>query len=263
MQSEVKAGCLPTCSVATLWRLSKGSGWPKETQVKLREELRITGQTPGCSSQPIRRPVTVSRQWQQPARGTHCPPQTQSQPITPQASKWSLHPHSQVEGQTPQKRCWEFTSVSNGKPLQVGPWSGGPELNSQTWPWTLPVPHTSCGISGKLWTLSPSWKRRAVWCCCLAYLPGLLLLFSVVDCLTSFVTPWTVVRQAPLTMGFSRQEYCTSLPLASPGNLPDPGIEQGSPALAGRFFTSWATREAQNLFRVYELNLVKAFYLCM
>ena len=43
-------------------------------------------------------------------------------------------------------------------------------------------------------------------------------------------TPWTVACQAPLSMGFSRQEYWSELPLPSPGDLPDPGIEPGSPA---------------------------------
>ena len=46
-----------------------------------------------------------------------------------------------------------------------------------------------------------------------------------------FATPWTIAHQAPLSMGFSRQEYCSGLPFPSPGNLPDPGIEPGSPAL--------------------------------
>ena len=45
------------------------------------------------------------------------------------------------------------------------------------------------------------------------------------------VTPWTVARQAPLSMGFSRQEYWSGLPFPSPGNLPDPGIKPRSPAL--------------------------------
>ena len=48
-------------------------------------------------------------------------------------------------------------------------------------------------------------------------------------------------HQGPLSMGFSRQEYCSGLPLPSPGDLPDPGIEPVSlvsPALAGRFFTT-------------------------
>ena len=46
----------------------------------------------------------------------------------------------------------------------------------------------------------------------------------------SFATPWTVARQAPLSMGFSRQEYCSGLPFPSPGDLPDPRIKPVSPA---------------------------------
>ena len=44
-------------------------------------------------------------------------------------------------------------------------------------------------------------------------------------------TPWTVTYQAPLSMGLSRQEYWSGLPFPSPGYLPEPGIEPGSPAL--------------------------------
>ena len=43
-----------------------------------------------------------------------------------------------------------------------------------------------------------------------------------------FVTLWTVVRQVPLSMGFSRQEYWSGLPCPSPGDLPDPRIEPTS-----------------------------------
>ena len=46
-----------------------------------------------------------------------------------------------------------------------------------------------------------------------------------------FVTPWTVAYKGPLSMGFSRQEYWSGLPFPSPGDLPNPGIEPGSPAL--------------------------------
>ena len=46
-----------------------------------------------------------------------------------------------------------------------------------------------------------------------------------------FASPWTVACQAPLSMGFSRQEYWSGLPFPSPGDLPNPGIEPGSPAL--------------------------------
>ena len=46
-----------------------------------------------------------------------------------------------------------------------------------------------------------------------------------------FATPWTVAYQAPPSVGFSRQEYWGGLPFPSPGDLPNPGIEPGSPAL--------------------------------
>ena len=49
-------------------------------------------------------------------------------------------------------------------------------------------------------------------------------------CLT-LATPWTIARQAPLSMGFSRQEYWSGLPFPSPRDLPDSGIEPRSPAL--------------------------------
>ena len=45
-----------------------------------------------------------------------------------------------------------------------------------------------------------------------------------------FAIPRTVAHEAPLSMGFSKQEYWSGLPLPSPGDLPDPGIEPGSPA---------------------------------
>ena len=56
-----------------------------------------------------------------------------------------------------------------------------------------------------------------------------------------FVAPWTVACQAPLSIGFSRQEYWSGLPCPPPGELPDPGIEPTtltSLALAGKFFTT-------------------------
>ena len=64
---------------------------------------------------------------------------------------------------------------------------------------------------------------------------------------SDFVTPWTVAYQAPLFMGFSRQEYWIGLLFPSPGDLPNPGIEPmslTSPALAGEFFTTLTTQEA-------------------
>ena len=51
------------------------------------------------------------------------------------------------------------------------------------------------------------------------------------SCVPLFATPWTVAHQALLSMGFSRQEYQHGLPFPSPRDLPNPGIEPGSPAL--------------------------------
>ena len=53
----------------------------------------------------------------------------------------------------------------------------------------------------------------------------MLGLFSLVQFL---VTPWTVARQAPLSMGFSRQEYWSGVPCLPPGDLPNPGVEPES-----------------------------------
>ena len=65
-----------------------------------------------------------------------------------------------------------------------------------------------------------------------------------------FVTLWTVACQAPLSVGFSRQEYWSGLPCPLPGDLPNPGIEPASlmsPALTGEFFTTSATWEAPSI----------------
>ena len=61
-----------------------------------------------------------------------------------------------------------------------------------------------------------------------------------------FATPWTVARQAPLPMGFSRQEHWSGLPFPPPGRLPEPGITPvslASPALTDGFFTTSAIWE--------------------
>ena len=65
-----------------------------------------------------------------------------------------------------------------------------------------------------------------------------------------FATLWIVAHQAPLPMGFSRQEYWSGLPCPPPGGLPNPGIEPlslMSPALAGEFFIASTTLEAPAL----------------
>ena len=62
---------------------------------------------------------------------------------------------------------------------------------------------------------------------------GLLLLFSH-SVVSNSAAPQTVARQAPLSMGFPRQEYWSGLPFPSPGDLSDPGVEP----VAGSFFTT-------------------------
>ena len=62
------------------------------------------------------------------------------------------------------------------------------------------------------------------------------MLFSHSVISRSFVIPWTVARQGPLSSGFPRQEYWSGLPFPSSGHHADSGIKSASPALAGRFF---------------------------
>ena len=57
------------------------------------------------------------------------------------------------------------------------------------------------------------------------------------------MTPWVVACQVPLSMKFSRQNYWSGLPFPSPGDLPNPGVEPGCPALQAVSFTIWATRK--------------------
>ena len=85
-----------------------------------------------------------------------------------------------------------------------------------------------------------------------------------------FVTPWTVARQAPLSMGCPREEYWSGQPFPFPGDLPDPGIGSASPvspSLAGRFFFHRGTWKAQSyinrapsiLFSPFTASVTKNF----
>ena len=76
-----------------------------------------------------------------------------------------------------------------------------------------------------------------------AFWKGVCVL-SHFSCVQFFVTPWTVAHQAPLSMGFSRQEYWSGFSCPPPGDLSYPGIKPASlmsPALAAEFFTTSAT----------------------
>ena len=63
-----------------------------------------------------------------------------------------------------------------------------------------------------------------------------------------FATPWTVAYQAPPSMGFSWQEYWSGLPFPSAGDLPDPGIEPGSPAFQADTLTSEPPGKPTNVY---------------
>ena len=71
-------------------------------------------------------------------------------------------------------------------------------------------------------------------------------MLSCFSCLQLFETQWTVACQAPLSMGFPRQEYWSGLPFPPSGDLPDPGIEHVFPALADRFFITEPPGEASS-----------------
>ena len=96
-------------------------------------------------------------------------------------------------------------------------------------------------IVAKIWN-QPVYQMNGLRC-------GIYLHAWVLICFSHvqlFVTPWNVACQAPLSMGFSRQEYWSRLPCPPPGDFPDPGIKPESlmsPALAGGFFTTSATWE--------------------
>ena len=77
---------------------------------------------------------------------------------------------------------------------------------------------------------------------------------KLLSCVRLFATPWTVAYQASLSMGFSRQEYCSGLPFPSPGDLPNPGIEPGSPALQADVLTSEPPGKPQGLYKGRQIN---------
>ena len=99
----------------------------------------------------------------------------------------------------------------------------------------------------------PKRKKTRAW----EKLDGTFKIFLELPCSTKrtgtfsrvqlFATPWTVACQAPLSVGFSRQEYRIGLPFPPPGHLPDPSIEPTSLCVSytgSRFFPTGATWEA-------------------
>ena len=123
--------------------------------------------------------------------------------------------------------------------------------------WHLSVLSASCL---QPWNRSQSWpplRQAHKWSTPQSVLPevppeargwifsaALKLKMLVIQSYPTFLTPWTVPHQAPLSMGFSRQEYWSGLPCLSPGDLPNRRMKPASlmsPALAGGFFTASTT----------------------
>ena len=167
-----------------------------------------------------------------------------------------LHPH--LVSLLPFLYPWQLTSWNWWAKRQATVERGVSSQNICIWWCRVPSLATSLGM----W---PSYKL--IWCPDQGRTPDAWIphtggkkkwkcwLFS---CVQLFATPWTVAHQAPLCMGFPRQEYWTGLPFPSLGDLSDPGIESVSPALAGRFFYHWVTRKAP-IFSYCSLNTLGFF----
>ena len=107
------------------------------------------------------------------------------------------------------------------------------KCNALEFPWNHPLPPVPNPWKNDLpwnWSLAP--KRLGTHRLFLKDSWIILLLKCLLlSCVQFFVTPWIIVHQAPLSMGFPRQEYWSGLPFPSPGDKPDPGMELSSPAL--------------------------------
>ena len=107
--------------------------------------------------------------------------------------------------------------------------------------------------------LQPTWSCAPM-CACVC-----VCVCKLFSCVWISTTPWTVAHQTPLSMGFSRQEFCSGLPFPSPGGSSWPRDPTRVSRIPGRFFTVWATREALcssnlNIFPLFfELQDVRHF----
>ena len=90
---------------------------------------------------------------------------------------------------------------------------------------TFPSTHTHRRSFPLIFYSSYQWPPSNIYVCA-----------QSLSCVQLFATPWTAARQCPLSVGFSTQKYWSGLSFPSSGDLPDPGMEPVSPALAGRFF---------------------------
>ena len=86
---------------------------------------------------------------------------------------------------------------------------------------------------------------------------------QLLSCVRLFAIPRTVAHQAPLAIGFPRQEYWSVLPFPSPGDQPDTGIKPNSPTLEGRFCTTGQPGKPSSLSCITSNPpLIKRLFLC-
>ena len=83
---------------------------------------------------------------------------------------------------------------------------------------------------------------------------------ELLSCIQLFANPWTVARQAPLSMGILQATICSGLPCPPPGDLPNPGIEPGSPALQADFLPAELPRKPKIWRHYLNPGLSKLLY---
>ena len=114
-------------------------------------------------------------------------------------------------------------------------WATSPFTHTLEWSW-------GSDLRSYFFPLNPQIRKQN----CLK--TGVCLSFSLV---WLFVTPWTIACQTPLSVGFSRQEYWSGLSFPSPGGLPNPGIEPGSPTLQADSLPSEPPGSRKDFLKTY------------
>ena len=125
-------------------------------------------------------------------------------------------------------------------------------LPGPPWPvsYTSELPHITCCYS-PCWSFPVTVRRVTIWSISLSPAPNSSGGLVAKPCPT-LAAPGTVACQGPLSMGFSRPEYWSELPFPSPGDLPDPEIEPGSPALPADFLPTELQGKARTQLKFLE-----------
>ena len=155
------------------------------------------------------------------------------------ATLWTVAHHAPLSMAFPRQENW------NGLPFP----SPRDHPNPGIEPGSPALQVDSC-LAGRFFT---NWATREILPYAFHHLCVHACVLNHFSCVWLFKTLWTIAFQSPLSMRFSGQEYWSGLPLPSPGDLPDPGIEPTSllsPALAGGFFTTSTNWEVHSITHV-------------